>query len=202
MPFLPAAVFDSRSADLWRRFRLEPGFDAEALLDSLGLSLLWDAIDEGDGERVLGALLARDRLVILNDRHLAELEANQGLRRFTIAHEVGHWLLHADAARSGTIPLDHDGRTWCRSGATEPAERQAEMFAGRLLIPHDRLLAVLPAFRWAGWPPVYELAERFVVTPTAMVVRLEELELAHRDTAGVPRSGRPTPTGQGVLFAD
>jgi hypothetical protein len=202
MPFIPAAVFDSRSADLWRRFGLEPGFDAEALLDSLELSLLWDTIDEGDGERVLGALLARDRRVVLNDRHLAELETNHGLRRFTIAHEVGHWLLHADAARSGTIPLDHDGRTWCRSGATEPAERQAEMFAGRLLIPRDRLLAILPASRWAGWPRVYELAERFVVTATAMVVRLEELELAHRDAGGVPRSGKLAPLGQGVLFPD
>lgn len=202
MPFIPATVLDSRSADLWRRFRLDPGFDAEVLLDLLELSLLWDALNEGNGERVLGALLARDRLVILNDRHLAELESNPGLRRFTIAHEVGHWLLHAEAARSGTIPLDHDGRTWCRSGASEPAERQAEMFAGRLLVPRDRLLAVLPAPGWAGWPPIYELAERFVVTATAMIVRLEELELAHRDVDGVPRSGRPIQLGQGVLFPD
>ncbi len=52
-----------------RRLRLEPGFDTEALLDSLDLNLLWDTLDEGDGGRVLGALLARDRLVILNDRH-------------------------------------------------------------------------------------------------------------------------------------
>lgn len=202
MPFIPAAVLDARSADLWRRLRLEPGFDAEALLDSLELNLLWDTLEEGDRERVLGALLARDRLVILNDRRLAEFEASPGLRRFTIGHEVGHWLLHADAARSGTIPLDHDGRTWCRSRATEPAERQAEMFAGRLLIPRDRLLAILPAHSWTGWPPVYHLAERFVVTATAMIVRLEELELAHRDSAGVPRSGRPTPLGQSVLFSD
>jgi hypothetical protein len=202
MPFVPAAVLDSRSADLWQRFRLEPGFDAEVLLDSLELNFLWDTLDEVDGERVLGALLARDRLVVLNDRHLAELEASPGLRRFTIAHEVGHWFLHADAARSGTIPLDHDGRTWCRSGATVPAERQAEMFAGRLLVPRDRLLAVLPSPGWAGWPPVYDLAERFVVTPTAMIVRLEELELAYCDEGGLPRSGKPVPLGQGVLFAD
>ena len=202
MPFIPATVLDSRSADLWRRFRLDPGFDAEVLLDLLELSLLWDTLNEGNGERVLGALLARDRLVILNDRHLAELESNPGLRRFTIAHEVGHWLLHAEAARSGTIPLDHDGRTWCRSGASEPAERQAEMFAGRLLVPRDRLLAVLPAPAWAGWPPIYELAERFVVTATAMIVRLEELKLAYRDVDGVPRSGRPIQLGQGVLFPD
>lgn len=200
--FIPAAVLESRSAELWRRFRLESGFDAEALLDAMELNLLWETLDESDGIRVLGALVARKRLVILNERHNAEFEASPGLRRFTIGHEVGHWFLHADAARSEMIPLDSDGRTWCRSGAVELAERQAEMFAGRLLIPRDRLMAALPAHPWAGWPPLYGLAERFVVTPTAMLVRLEELELAHRDATGIPRSGRLVPPGQGVLFAD
>jgi len=202
MAFIPAAVLDARSAELWRRFRLEPGFDAEALLDSLELGLLWDTIEEREAERILGALKARDRLVILNDRHLAELESSPGLRRFTIAHEVGHWLLHADDARSGTIPLDGGGRTWCRSGATEPVERQAEMFAARLLVPRDRIARAIPAGAWSGWGPVYGLADVFVVTVTAMMVRLEELKLAHRDEFGLPRSGRSAPAGQGVLFSD
>jgi Zn-dependent peptidase ImmA (M78 family) len=202
MPFIPAAVLDARAADLWRRHGLGPGFDAEALLDTLGLGLLWEVLPEQEGERVLGALFANESRVVLNQSHLEELESNLGLRRFTIGHEIGHWVVHAEAIRAGSIALLDNARTWCRSGAADPVERQAEMFAGRLLVPADRLREVLPASTWRGWPQVYELADRFVVTPSAMVVRLEELRLAHRDEAGVPRSGQPAPEGQEVLFAD
>ena len=59
---------------------LEPGFDVEALLDALKLSLLWDELPD----YVLGALQARDALVILNDTRVSTFEANPGLQRFTI----------------------------------------------------------------------------------------------------------------------
>lgn len=202
MAFIPSAVLDRTSGQLWIRYNLEPGFDAEALLDAMGLGLLWEEIEDAGHARILGALRPRDHLVILNDRHIADLEGNVGLRRFTIGHEIGHWLLHADAARSGTIPIDSDGRTWCRSGATEQLERQAEMFAARLLMPRDRLAHEVPTGRWSGWGPVYGLAETFVASPTAMIVRLEELKLAHRDPAGTPRSGQLPQPGQGQLFTE
>lgn len=202
MAFIPAPVLDARAAGLWRRHGLVVGFDAEALLDDLGLGLLWDVLPEEEQQRVLGALIANESRVVLNETHLEELEKNVGLRRFTIGHEIGHWVLHAEAIRAGSIPLLDDARTWCRSGAVDPVERQAEMFAGRLLVPADRVRDEMPASTWRGWPQVYGLADRFVVTPSAMIVRLEELRLAHRDAAGVPRSGQAAPEGQGVLFAD
>lgn len=202
MAFVPEPVIEARAADLWRRLGLTIGFDAEALLDRLDLGLLWEHLPEGHGERILGALVAGERCVLLNEAHLDELEANLGLRRFTIGHEVGHWVLHAGAIKAGTIPLMDDSRTWCRSGASDNVERQAEMFAARLLAPTELLRAALPAAGWAGWAPVYRLAETFGVTPTAMSVRLEELGWAHRDGADVPRSGRRPAPGQGVLFSD
>src|SRR5690349_10296524 len=129
MPYLARAQVESRAASLWRMHGLAVGFDAEALLDTLELGLLWDGIDEKPGERILGALRPAARLVLLNENRVAELEVSPGLRRFTLAHEVGHWLLHATDARAGTIPLDSAGRTWCRDGSREQLERQAEMFA-------------------------------------------------------------------------
>lgn len=200
--FIPEATIDSRAVNLWRRFGLTVGFDAEALLDSLDLGLLWEVLPERPGERVLGALAAQDRLVLLNETHLGELEQNVGLRRFTIGHEIGHWLLHAAAIRAGTIGMLDDSRTWCRSGASDPMERQAEMFAGRLLAPADRLRSSLPRVPWQGWGPVYRLAESFLLTPTAMMVRLEELGWAYRDDARLPRSGRAPAPGQQVLFPE
>ncbi len=73
------------------------------------------------------------------------------------------------------------------------------MFAGRLLIPEDMLRHELPAATWRGWPVIYRLADTFVVSPTAMFVRLQELHWAHRGEDNVPRSGRAHVPGQAEL---
>jgi Zn-dependent peptidase ImmA (M78 family) len=56
-----------------------------------------------------------------------------------------------------------------------PAEIQADLFASYLLMPTDRLRPELPPSPWRGWPTVYRLAGKFAVSPTAMVVRLENV---------------------------
>lgn len=189
-----------RASELWQRHGLAPGFDVERLLDDLGLDLLWDEIPDGDGGRVLGQLLPEQQLVILNERHRQALEEKRGrLRRYTVGHEIGHWTLHADAIRSGTLNLLDDERVWCRSGSQQAIERQAEMFAAALLIPKEPLLAVLPKEPWSGWPTVYRIADTFVVNVTPMTIRLEEFGWMHRDKDGTPVSGR-RPAGQATLF--
>ncbi len=197
MSFIPDAQLESRASELWRRHQLEPGFNIDALLDALGLNLLWDELPHD----VLGALKPAEALVILNDKRVADFEANPGWERFTTAHEVGHWIFHAEEARTGTLPMLEGGRTWCRDGSRDPAEIQADRFASYFLMPTDRLQPLLPIPPWQGWPPVYRLAERFRVTGTAMIVRLERGGWAHRDGNGTPRSGRrpEADTGQGTL---
>jgi Zn-dependent peptidase ImmA (M78 family) len=129
------------------------------------------------------------------------LEANDGrLRRFTVAHEIGHWIFHCDAARLGSLSLFHDGRIWCRSGSVDPVERQAEMFAARLLMPSELVRRSVPKTPWKGWPQVYDLANDFLVNATPMIIRLEELRLAHRDGNGQPVSGPKPLAGQTRLF--
>jgi len=193
MTYLAPAQLEARSAEVWRRFELAPRFDAEALVDSLGLNLLWDNIDDGDGGKVFGALIPWEGVVVLNERHKNLLEAKLGLRRFTIGHEIGHWLLHVDRTRSQLCFLDGVERVWCRDGLKDPRERQAEAFAGFLLAPTDLLRQQIPEESWSGWPPVYKLAQAFDMTPTAMMVRLDVAGWAHRNDDGLPVSGaRPT----------
>jgi hypothetical protein len=66
----------------------------------------------------------------------AEAREWPGRRRFTIAHELGHWRLHRDAVEA----------VFCRSGSVEPAppserpplppsEEEANAFAAALLMP-------------------------------------------------------------------
>ncbi len=199
MRFIARAQLEARAAELWRRFGLTPNFDAEALLDSLELNLLWDALDDDAGAKVFGALIPWQRVVVLNERHMDLLEAKPGLRRFTIGHEIGHWMLHVDQTDAQLSFLDGTDRVWCRE---HPRERQAEGFAGYLLAPTDLLRREVPAAPWRGWGAVYALSEVFGTTPTAMMVRLEIASWAHRNDDGVPTSGPRRPTGQLSLLAD
>jgi hypothetical protein len=194
MTFIPEQRIEADAAQIWQTYCLQPGFDTELLLDQLGLSLLWEQLSDDQGPRILGALSPALAQVVLNERHLHDLEGNLGLRRFTIGHEIGHWTLHASAIRSGTLSLLSGDRIWCRDGSRHPAEQQADLFASHLLMPAHLLRPELPKYPWNGWTAVYQLAETFAVSTTAMLIRLERAGWAHRDDAGQPASGpRPTP---------
>jgi IrrE N-terminal-like domain len=202
MTFIAEAQIEARAAELWRHHGLEPGFDVERLVDDLGLGLVWESIDDEDGASVLGQLIPGKQLVVLNERHIGRLEEKEGrLRRYTVGHEIGHWMLHADAIRSGTLSFFDGERVWCRDGSGDAIERQAEMFSAALLIPKDRLLAAVPKAPWQGWGPVYRLADTFLVNLTPMRIRLERLGWMHRDDQDKPVSGPKPVPGQGLLFS-
>lgn len=134
-----------------------------------------------------------------NDTLHCSRRKRAALRRYTVGHEVGHWELHAETIRSGTVSLFDGTRIWCRDGSQDPIERQAEMFSAALLMPRDQLLGSLPKSPWQGWSHVYRLADEFLVNPTPMAIRLEKLGWMHRED-DVPVSGpRPAP-GQDSLF--
>jgi len=96
---------------------------------------------------------------------------DSGRRRFAIAHEIGHFVLHPEPRRRE------------RSGAVSEAgngeEREADAFAAELLMPEH---LVREAVRESG-PGVARLADRFAVSRKAMQARLRSLGLAepHRD---------------------
>jgi len=70
----------------------------------LGLSMLWENIDELPGEEVLAGLRPADRLIVMNERRKLEMERQAGRRRLTQGHEMGHWDLFVDISK-----LDHPG---------------------------------------------------------------------------------------------
>jgi len=65
----------------------------------LGLDFEWDVIEEQPGEQILGGLVAAERKIILNEKHLALFKEKPGLERSTIGHEAGHWDIDIDRAR-------------------------------------------------------------------------------------------------------
>jgi hypothetical protein len=93
---------------------------------------------------------------------------NSGRRRFTIAHEIGHFVLHQEGCRPerGGV-VDEAGRV---------EEGEADTFAAELLMPEH---LVREAVRTHG-PDATRLAERFEVSRKAMQARLRDLGLAER----------------------
>ena len=85
-------------------------------------------------------------------------------RRFTIAHELGHYALHRDLIGN---EITDDALYRSRLGG--PIERQANRFAAELLMPWNLVVESIEQ----GINTVEELAEKFDVSKSAMSIRLE-----------------------------
>lgn len=122
----------------------------------------------------LSGILFSDTRTIWVDR--SEAARSPGRRRFTIAHEVGHWVLHVD---SETVGSETMRSSFCRSEdlTTEPnlgnPEAEANLFAATLLMPFDLLRAEADRVRFN----IPLLAKRFDVSVPAMRLRLMSLDL-------------------------
>jgi hypothetical protein len=68
--------------------------------------------------------------------------------RFTLAHEIGHWVLHREVIAELGFRSMQDFRRWAGSPEKQDApEYQANEFAGRFLVPRDILLQEYDTYR-------------------------------------------------------
>jgi len=106
----------------------------------------------------------------------AEAERSQGRERFTIAHELGHFLLHSDESISSSnffICRTKDIHSASSNQKKRGKEVEANRFAAELLMP-ERLVEQL-AHRWKANIP--KMANLFDVSAEAMGIRLTQLGL-------------------------
>lgn len=125
----------------------EPPVPVEEILEcQLDLAFEFDDLSARFGsDDVLGASYLDLRSVVI-DTSLdpEEHPQHEGRYRFTVAHEIGHWVLHVPKimAERNQLTLFDLGEPpppiVCRSSqAKEPRETQADIFAGQLLMPED-----------------------------------------------------------------
>ena len=88
-------------------------------------------------------------------------------RRFTVAHELGHYFLHHNGEELGYLDL--------RSTVISPEERAANQFAAELLMPEREMRAEHAKLMF---PTVEALAKKFGVSKQAMQYRLKNLRLS------------------------
>ena len=148
---------------------------AEPPIDVVGLAAALDAtvVDEELDESISGMLLRDgDQAVIGVNRSHATVR-----QRFTVAHELGHLLLH----KGTPLFVDREVRVNMRDGRSSTAlsshEIQANAFAASLLMPTHLIRSELSKLRPdAGQTEIIGvLAQRFDVSQAAMQYRLINL---------------------------
>lgn len=149
-----------------------PPVPIEKLAGAVGLRISYAPADD----EVSGALIrtAKETVIGVNSRH----HANR--RRFTIAHELGHFRLHRGVA----VHVDEDFRVNLRdeksSEGVDWEEVEANRFAAELLMPTSFLLRDVETFKNIDSRAIRLLAARYQVSAHAMEIRLANLGLAPR----------------------
>jgi Zn-dependent peptidase ImmA (M78 family) len=159
---MPGPVTDVRAGALRRRYQERfGGAELPVPVEAIAEDLCGLAVEEVANLDVSGMLVPAERSVYVN---ASEPEQR---RRFTLAHELGHWICQCLEGTAAPI--------YCRAEevgldpAVKALEREANVFAAELLMPEPEVRA--------AFSTVSELADRFSVSEEAMHWRLYNLGL-------------------------
>ena len=191
--FVTSTYEDPRAHAVRERYLgLFGGPELPVAVEAIAGDLLGLRIEESSDIYCSGMLLPRERRIVLNAHERATGRDDPPLRRFrfTVAHEIGHWVCHVvGAGRSEPV--------FCRAkdlseDADRALEREANVFAAELLMPE-------PSVR-AAWDELGDVdagrRTRFDVSPTAMQWRLYSFDL----TAAAPSRPRKSNVRPNVAY--
>lgn len=151
------------------------------------LDVAWEPIDHFDPEgSVMAAIIPSQKRIIMNESQKDLFEEKIGTMNFTMAHELGHWVLHVDDKDNLQTALSLKEKQevfYCRSHSMRsPIEQQADMFAGAILMPKpvvEKFIGHFKAARTIEMGQLYMLANCFQVSISALCVRLDRLGLLY-----------------------
>jgi Zn-dependent peptidase ImmA (M78 family) len=135
---------------------VNPPVDPVYIARSLGVAVHFVTFS-GEHDRISGFFDATEGAIYVNARELPLRQT------FTVAHELGHRLLHQDWARSSEYKILMRDQL---ADDTDPYEKEANAFAGHLLVPR-RLLD-----RYYQWANPQQLSQLFAVSVPMIKVRL------------------------------
>lgn len=184
VPSATSSYVDPRAhAPRERYVRVFGGEEIPVPVESIAEDLLGLRIEE----RVLewsGMLLPAERTIVLNAGEGAYGNVPIRRHRFTIAHEIGHWVCHCLEGRAAQFEPSYCRATDIAHDVDRKLEREANIFASELLMPEA---AVRAAWGEVVAPshddPAAAMAERLDVSPSAMGWRLFNLGLVEEKPA-------------------
>ena len=153
---------ETKAGGLLLRYSINtPGFDIVALARVLGID-----VEYGGLEQIEAWLLRRnDGLGVIR----VKSSPYQNRQRFSIAHEIGHWVLH-EGRSQGYLCTVKDLTDYRRS----PEEVEANVFAASLLIPRHFIDAAIFS-RDPNFAQVQLLADKCKTSITSSARRIVEL---------------------------
>lgn len=175
VPFLPPKHLDHAAEELlfkysqWKGSPVRPPIDVENIAEGyceiiLEMADLKKLLGKSDA---LGATWFEDKRMCIDQ----SLEGKEGRFAFTVAHEIGHWVLHRPfyEMEKVTLPLiafEPGGKprpaVVCRSGDRNVRpEVQANYFAARILMPTPDVRAAMQVICGEELPAWEGLRKRF-----------------------------------------
>jgi hypothetical protein len=135
--------------------------DVEAIAWSLGAKVRYGSLTQCEA-RIVGA----DSAAIIT----VDKNASPQRQRFSICHEIGHWIYHRGqtlSCQANDIELP--------SGSSNNLERVADRFASELLMPSYLFVPIAESLGKPTMGVVQRLSEIFRTSRTATAIRLVEL---------------------------
>jgi Zn-dependent peptidase ImmA (M78 family) len=154
--------------------------DLQRVSDSLGVRVHYEELED----RVSGVLVIKggQKHALINSKH------HPNRQRFSLAHEIGHLVLHD--CRQDRLFIDTNLRMYQRVGApsdeayangqsltTPTEEREANLFASAILMPEDLVKSQARNIDLEDEADVALLARLFSVSDQAMSIRLHQLRV-------------------------
>ena len=147
------------TGEIIERFQLVAPVDVLGMAEALGLAVWEDDISPYSGK------ITRDAAHGGPSGYSVIVNAQEptARKRFTIAHEIAHFILHADELLKGDL-----AETLYRGGLADHLEAQANKLAADILMP----LSLIETLIAQGIASIEDLAEALEVSKTAMSIRL------------------------------
>ena len=116
------------------KYEVKPPIPVEDIIERyLGLRLLYNDLTRVFGKEVLGAVYVEAKAICINERLFES--SSEGRLVFTIAHEVGHWVLHRQYIESQEKNGSKQVIVSKKGNSKDTIEWQADYFASCLLMP-------------------------------------------------------------------
>ncbi len=212
--FYPKESIERRANQILQQMQATPNFapqwpfEASLVADFLDLGVVWDSIPADEAGEIAARILPTERMIEINEEIL---EKPQGFIESTIAHEIGHWVLHInqdavdgvvqqlelDLGEYRTSPKGSEEPFVCRGASDDSKiasiEWQAQYFASCLLMPRHILEQKQQGRDLTKWSHLYEMRDELGVSISNLTNRLQDL-----GWITIPKGGRKIYRGRGT----